>query len=228
LGGGNRAALSPDAINWTSKVLPSRGGWGVSAFGNNKFVITNGSYIATSTDFISWSEIALPVSGSVSNMIYANNTFVILFQDGTIIISQDGTAWNQVSTLSNILAYPSWSNIAYGNNTFIAISKIVGYGGFMNTSAIYSDIAAISSDGISWTQVTLPAAKPWTCITYGNNKFIALDGNYVMPIAAISSNGIDWTYEISADTGFYAQSIAFGQNKFVSVGHPGNISYCRQ
>ena len=56
-----------------------------------------------------------------------------------------------------------------------------------------STTAASSTDGITWTTRTLPAALTWSCSAYGNQTFVALSGNSGSQNAAYSTDGITWT-----------------------------------
>ena len=39
------------------------------------------------------------------------------------------------------------------------------------------NIAAYSTDGITWTAATLPSATYWQNVTYGNGKFVVVANN---------------------------------------------------
>jgi hypothetical protein len=65
-----------------------------------------------------------------------------------------------------------WFDVTFGGNTFVAV-------------ALDSDSRIMtSSDGVSWTSQTTPAANSWLSVTFGANKFVAVassgDGNRVM------------------------------------------------
>ena len=67
-----------------------------------------------------------------------------------------------------------WYSVTYGNGTFAAVAN-------------GSSIAATSSDGITWTQRTLPANTSWQSVTYGNGTFAAVATS--SSITATSSDG---------------------------------------
>ena len=52
-------------------------------------------------------------------------------------------------------------------------------------------IAAYSTDGINWTQTTLPYDSYWTSVCYGNGTFVAVDSP--SSVSAYSYDGINWT-----------------------------------
>lgn len=88
--------------------------------------------------------------------------------------------------------------VCYGNGIFVAIKA---------TAAYYS------TDGINWTETTVPAQQLWSCVCYGNGVFVVAGGNNTL----YSTDGINWT-ETSA--GFYSQtSLCFGNGKFIAGFH---------
>jgi hypothetical protein len=72
-------------------------------------------------------------------------------------------------------------SVAFGNNTFVAVSQ----------GSPTSTTAATSTNGITWTLSTLPAAATWRKVSFGNNIFVAV-ASYITS-AATSTNGITWT-----------------------------------
>jgi hypothetical protein len=66
-----------------------------------------------------------------------------------------------------------WTSVTFGNNTFVA------------TALIGSQIAATSTDGITWTQRTLPGSVQWYSVAYGSS------------IQAYSSNPLNNLYKTS-------------------------------
>jgi hypothetical protein len=101
-----------------------------------------------------------------------------------------------------------WYALAFGNGTFVAVS----YG---------NAIAATSTDGITWTQRTLPANTTWSNIAYGGGTFVAVA--YNTAIAATSADGITWTQRtLPMSAGWYG--IAYGNGVFVAVANGGTIA----
>lgn len=100
----------------------------------------------------------------------------------------------------------SWTSIAYGNNTWMALP---------NTSTT----GAISSNGTTWTSITLPAAQGWTSIAYGNNYWVALGYNISnVPFAAYSnSTGEGWRTSSMPSSSVIYGSIAYGNGTFVAI-----------
>jgi hypothetical protein len=77
---------------------------------------------------------------------------------------------------------------------------------------------AYSTDGITWTETTLPSSASWNAIAYGNGKFVAI--GYDSDKAAYSTDGITWTAttlpnDVLATT--FWNSVVYGNGKFVAV-----------
>ena len=82
--------------------------------------------------------------------------------------------------------------------------------------ATNSNIAIYSSDGVTWTETTLPVSNYWEPIIYGGDKFVATAFNNNGNIAIYSYNGIEWS-ETAMPAVKNWKSLAYGQNKFVAV-----------
>jgi len=76
-----------------------------------------------------------------------------------------------------------------------------------------SNISAASTDGITWTQGTLPISTYWYDVEYGNDIFVAVSRNN--PTSAISTDGISWTQTgIESNVWSY---ISHGNDIFLAV-----------
>ena len=85
-----------------------------------------------------------------------------------------------VTTLTAAMpAVAGWSAVAWSGTTFCAISNP------------YSDVIAVSPDGINWTAATLPMAISWTGIGWTGKYFLAVSSGTTY--AATSPDGITWT-----------------------------------
>ena len=102
----------------------------------------------------------------------------------------------------------TWDSVCYGGGKFVAISS-------------FNKIIVCSSDGINWTQVTMPVNKYWQSVCYGNGKFVtvALNSN----IAAYSEDGITWTQTTLPASGNW-YSVCYGNGKFVAMTLSSNIA----
>ena len=114
--------------------------------------------------------------------------------------------WESSSTIS-IANKPNSS--CYGNGKFVAIGIYAS-----NTGNYDHNAYVYSSDGITWTQGTMPSAKYWKSVCYGNDKFVAVA--YDSNIFAYSSDGINWTQgTMPSDTLW--KSICYGNGKYIAV-----------
>lgn len=114
---------------------------------------------------------------------------------------------NSINCSSKIVSMPlskPWWSLAYGNGKFVAVTY--GY-----------DIAAYSSDGITWEQSTLPISANWTKVVYGNGKFVAIPYGSSSNIVAYSTDGITWEQSTLPVRNNSWKGLAFGNGKFVII-----------
>jgi hypothetical protein len=98
----------------------------------------------------------------------------------------------------------SYSSIAYGNNYWIALPNA-------------GSTAAGSSDGSTWTSITLPGSPSWSGIAYGNGYWVAISsgGSSTSTFAISKSSGAGWrTTTVTANTW---SNIAYGNGTFVAI-----------
>jgi type II secretory pathway pseudopilin PulG len=151
-----------DPSSWTTSSISQNKTWGWMAFGNGTFVATDtGSYTAYSTNGINWTPVALANCGPIA---YGNGRFVtISYWPGSsrdVSYSSDGITW---TVGSNALPAGFLSGgcpgICYGGGKFLAVA------------GNNSNVAAQSSDGITWTQVTLPNTNNTGAVAYFNGYY---------------------------------------------------------
>jgi hypothetical protein len=65
----------------------------------------------------------------------------------------------------------------YGNGTFITLRAS-------------SNEGALSTDGVTWTPITLPATPYYWDVEYNNNTFVAVTNTI---ISYVSTDGMTWT-----------------------------------
>jgi hypothetical protein len=94
----------------------------------------------------------------------------------------------------------NWSSIAHGAGYWIAVGKS-------------GQTGAVSTDGQTWTSLTLPSSQAWSGIAYGNGYWIAIASGY--GFAAVSkSNGAGWrTFALPSTTTW--SNITYGNGIFV-------------
>jgi hypothetical protein len=80
--------------------------------------------------------------------------------------------------------------------------------------------AAYSTNGTSWTSVTLPRTADWSDVEYGNNVFVAVCKT--SGTSAYSQDGITW---YSSNLSVAATQISYGQGVFVAVNSANGTGY---
>ena len=122
--------------------------------------------------------------------------------------SPDGVNWTD-RTMPGTATY--WSSVAWSPELgiFCAVAGMIQSG---TNNARTTNRAAISSDGINWTPVTLPSSAAWTCITWSPDLGIFLVISGITNGASLTSpDGVAWTAinEMNLGPG--------SSNKFTSV-----------
>jgi len=176
---------------------------------------TNG-FVVTSTNGIDWEAKPLPTRQHLNGITYAKGRFVAVGNSGTILWSEDGNAWSDVSLpISHNIAA-----IGYGSPTNAPDGLFIAFATSQQT------IALTSSDGISWQTNSLgslasiftgPIGVPTAGITFGQGRFFALWtwGTSGTSQALVSENGFNWS---QLPFGTTPKGVAeFGYDKFVAV-----------
>ena len=104
--------------------------------------------------------------------------------------------WKQ----NTLPANTDWKSVTYGDGKYVAV-------------AFNSDKGAYSTNGITWTEMSMPAVGSWI-VTYGNGKYVAVaSGN---TNGAYSTDGINWT-EMNMPASRSWNGLTYGNGKFVAV-----------
>lgn len=112
------------------------------------------------------------------------------------------------STLTTISPSNVWKSIAYGNNKFIAIPD-------------GNAVASSTTDGDTWTSVSLPVNSTWTDIAYGNENWVIISNDSSpaqtgSTILVSAANGNGWRpYELTSKTSW--SNIEYGNGRFVAI-----------
>ncbi len=164
--GGDQFATSSDGINWATSSLPtSAANWSSFIYANGIFVGTNNnSHTIESSDGINWTAENVPSPmNSGTAIVYGNNMFILIGSDSLghnrFATSSDGINWS----LGNSPTIDSWSSIAYGNGTFIAVGNPEEFGESLN--------------GNDWTTKSFTESTPLNAIAFGGNYFAAIGPN---------------------------------------------------
>jgi hypothetical protein len=126
----------------------------------------------TSPTFSSTSSV-LPTSANWTGVAYGAGKYVAVSNTGTTAYTANGQTWSLGTALTNAL----YTDIAYGNNLFVAVAS-----GSTN--------AAYSATGTAWTQSVTPSSSGYNAVGYGNNRFIAVQTNSL--VAASTTDGSSW------------------------------------
>jgi len=182
----NVAAYSSDGITWTQSTLPQSTSWTSIAYGNGLFVAASRDTIAaTSPDGITWTQRTLPASeGGWSSLVYGNLFILTSSGQGLGGLSTSGyggtsryaTSTDGITWTTRTLPFTSWwTKTIYGNNQYLMLSVFnqpTDNGG-TSVPNPFRGSALLSSDGINWSQVVMPAnSHKIGTGTYGNGFFV--------------------------------------------------------
>ena len=185
------AATSPDGITWTQRTLPVSTGWISIAWNGVNFVAlseTGSGIAATSPDGITWTQQVFSTTGNSGGLVASNENFYFVNSG----LNAGKSVNNGVGWLAGTLPGSGdfWRGVATNSDSsvIVAVSTISN-----------SYRGAISSDGITWTPITTPAAY-WRTVVHNGFEFCAISGGYrdavtlvTSNIAATSLDGVTWT-----------------------------------
>lgn len=121
--------------------------------------------------------------------------------------STDGVTW-----ASQTVPAGTWSSVAYGGTSFVAVAS--------GTSSVIT-----SPDGVTWSPATLaPPTSTWSSITYGAGLFLMTSTTSTS--AYSTTNGTTWSSSTNlagiSSTGL--GSVTFGGGRFVGVDQGTSLS----
>jgi len=104
-------------------------------------------------------------------------------------VSTNGLTWTVGNFVTNDL---EWGAMAYGSSTFVAIALDTIY----SPSGAPTQMAASSTDGLSWTLRDLPpiatdGSDKWGTVTFCNGRFVLISANKAK--IRVSTDGHTWT-----------------------------------
>jgi len=206
------SAESLDGVNnWYQTALPYQRYWGGVANSPNTLVAVGTGYsaslsspyrnsaVAVTNDPHDWGSSVMDRAAHWTDVAYGNGRFVAVTGDSNAasVSTSQGRSWITGNTLP---AAQHWTAINFGNNQFVTVGN--------------SNVAAVSTDGATWTSVAMPANQQWVDVAYGKGKWIAIAAN--SNTAAVSSNGITWTANTLPSSQTWT-AIVFGGDCFVAV-----------
>jgi hypothetical protein len=177
---------------------------------------TAGAY---SSDGTTWTAMTMPTATSsgggepnnqwvgIAYGVVNNESYYVAVARATSVAawSKDGINW----TAAGLNEVADWSDVAYGNGTFVAIAE----------SDSSSTFRAVSSNGGStWSTTTFASGA--LAITYGYSRFVAVEGNFSNSVA-YSTNGSSWTVTTLPSNNDSTESnwidIAYGNGRYVAI-----------
>ncbi len=200
--GGTSAAYSTDGGDtWTAATLPSSSTWSAVTFVNGSFVAvaSGGTAAAYSTNGTTWTASTLPSSSTWSDVtggLIGSSVYTIAVASGgtAAAYSVDGGAgWTAMGALPTST---TWSTVTYGNSRFLAVAR-----GTTN--------AAISTNGTTWTAVTLPTSANWNCSAFGDDNFVIVADSGTQALTSFTGETGSWTDRTLAATATW-EEIAYG------------------
>ena len=209
---GNNSATSTDGQTWTMVTIPGANAfWTGVAFNGTVFCAkdSNSTDTITSTDGATWTRHTganvMAASAIASN---GSGQFVTVGQIGQSAYSTDGISWSSGSGLNGSFNY---SSVIWMGTKYLAFS---GPGGSSGT------YAATSTNGTSWTAVTMPTSTLWQAAAWSGTQVCAIGGAnstlsnivYTSPDATTGS----WTARSFTATNYW-DAIAWGSGVFTAM-----------
>jgi len=215
--GGTQAAYSTnEGQTWVSTALPSSGTWTSVCFYDGRFIAVRSGSNATaiSTDGVNWiAGGTLPSSTSWTDIvggIVGTSTYYVTVASGgtTAAYSTDGgLSWASMGSLPTSV---DWRSVTYGNSSFFTVAR-------------GSSTAAISTNGTTWTTVTLPQSRDWNHTIYGRENFVIFSDSSTDVLVSFTALTGTWSERVGALNGTWEET-AFGflpedaQGMYISVG----------
>ena len=191
---------STDGLHWEKIPIGNFFAQLSVAYGNGRFIAVGTFSIMTSTDGTNWA-LVLNYNKELESVTYANGLFVATGDDGSILTSTNGTAWQpRVSGTTRRLL-----GVTYGAGRFVA----AGARGTMLTSL----------DATTWTAVTSGTPDRLEGVDFSNGRFIAVGENGTI---VTSTNGTAWTkqnFGVTRDL----DGLTVANGLLMVVGKGGNI-----
>jgi hypothetical protein len=162
---------------------------------------TGGNNLKYSTTGTSWTQITIGSSQRLNSIAYGNATFVVSLgaTGNSVYTSTDGISW---TLQSGVLPATQSFALVYGTK-FIAMPYGTTTGGY-------------SSNGTSWTSMTVPAGS-YNQIGYSGGVYLA--ASYGTTDAISSTDGISWTAR-TLSSALTIVNVNGGNNSFVLM--PGD------
>ena len=234
--------ISNDGTNWARQTSGLNSGLWSIAYGDGIFVAVGEregvdatqpvgtGRILTSSDGVNWIPRASGVSNDLVSVTYGSGRFVAVgiagFDSlantwtGVVLISSDGTSWNQVSLPVDFI---SFDGVAFGNGNFIAT------GSYPDSAFLPQGITMVSTDGISWKRQSYSPPTGYGLRHFpGYFALLGFDDNFLSAGSdMLDASGVLWAPcdpdAFSPDAPPVLYSVAGDGNSVVAVGAGGVI-----
>ncbi|UFH52715.1 T9SS type A sorting domain-containing protein [Spirosoma sp. KNUC1025] len=202
---GTSIRRSTDGVSWQATNAPDgQSNLNGVAYGNGRYSVLGNSYnnsstaqALVSTDGVSFTRTEFGNYIGPSDVVFGlNNLFVSVDYYGNIFSSTDGVAW----TFRYLGA--GYKAVTYGKGRYVAVGQ---------------GQAAVSTNGLTWTQSSMQTSTAFQDVTCGNGLFVAVGTGGAI---YTSTDGVTWTSRVSNTTNTLS-GIAYGNGYFVAVGSGG-------
>ena len=220
----NDAATGPasaayPAAAWVAATPAANADGGVVAYGNGLFMSlgagasTYSTAVMTSPNGQTWTAgPALPANNEWDGLAYGSGTWVAVgaapSTSYALVSTNNGASWTSAT-----LPYSGyWTGVAYQSGAYVA----VGWRTYVVSGHAYtSSVAAYSTNGTTWTGVSISGSSPYVDVTAGNGEFmVSVDGAIYT-----STNGSTWTATTSAPTTSIPSGLAYSNGVWVLYGY---------
>ena len=230
VGNSGTIITSSNAVNWCVQNSGASNDLYAVAYGNGRFVACglNGQ-LDVSTDGANWTP---GTNNSVGALwiSFGNGVFVAAGPGTSVEVSPDGQTWASFGLPFLGATWPhAVYQVEYGNGMFVAVTS-----GDTSSDSAHSGEGSffdVSTDGTNWTQ---GAYNPYGPLAFGSFYFhrflVFVNGNFhevsdgpsygAVPIS-ITANGTSSTMESAPTNAHNAQSMAYGNGKYLLLEQSG-------
>ncbi len=215
--------FSGHGLTWGPIVEPEQREWWSVAYGDGVFVSVSSHMagnpeirrIMRSTDNgLTWNMVQSPdvVARAVA---YGNGVWIAIGNGAEILRSSSAVALDNAITWQSI-PIPSvspniWSDIAYGDGTWVAVSA-------QNSGA---RIIRSENNGFLWQTVDAPEQNQWSSVAYGGGTFVAVASFGTNRVMRSVDAGVTWQ-AVEAPPSTFPQRVTYGDGVFVAVSSVGS------
>lgn len=232
IGNSGTIITSSNAADWTLQNSGVTNDLLAVAFGNGRFVACGmAGQLTISTDGVTWTPGTIG-SGDLGWIAFGNGLFMIPGSGTNVRVSPDGQTWADASLpVAGNNYNHSLHQVDFGNGTFVAAvsDEQPGNGYSLPASHFYR-----SNDGTNWAQGAFLDFGPGAYANDGfvhrflvflNGKFHELtylnSGSLPGPVISLSIDGTSSTVTYAPSNAPLAQSMAYGNGKYVLVEESG-------